>query len=191
MGSTFASESMPGAGEPGARSYLDLSVASISHANSNGSATGLGAKGLLAIGPDAGGRGRRLAGQMERNMKWLALAVGGGIGATLRYALSVWVDQRLLAGFPWGTFAVNVIGSLLVGFLITWLDHRHPGSATLRLFLITGLLGAFTTFSTFSVETLQLIEAGRLAQATFNAAGSVLACVLAVMAGVGIARSLG
>ncbi|MCH7599538.1 MAG: fluoride efflux transporter CrcB [Myxococcales bacterium] len=124
-------------------------------------------------------------------MKWLVLAVGGGIGASLRYALSIWVDQRIASTFPWGTLSVNFVGSFLLGLLISWLDQRGLTSPDLRLFLITGMLGAFTTFSTFSMETLRLIESGRLPLAAANMAGSVGVCLLAVVAGVALARSLG
>lgn len=124
-------------------------------------------------------------------MKWLVLAVGGGIGASLRYALSIWVDQRIMTSFPWGTLAVNFVGSFVIGLLITVLDQRGLTSPTLRLFLLTGVLGAFTTFSTFSIETLHLIEAGRLPLAAANMAGNVGVCLLAVAAGVALARGLG
>ena len=123
-------------------------------------------------------------------MKWLALAAGGGIGASLRYALSLWVDQRFASNFPWGTLSVNFVGSFLLGLLITVLDQRGLTSPAIRLFLITGVLGAFTTFSTFSIETLRLIETGRLPLAAANMAGSVGVCLLAVAVGVALARGL-
>jgi len=124
-------------------------------------------------------------------MKWLALVAGGGIGASLRYALSIWVDQRFSSSFPWGTLSVNFVGCFLIGLLITALDQRGLTSPALRLFLITGVLGAFTTFSTFSMETLQLIEFGRLPLAAANMAGSVGVCLLAAYTGVAAARGLG
>ncbi len=124
-------------------------------------------------------------------MKWVALLAGGGIGASLRYALSIWVDQRLVASFPWGTLLVNFVGSFLIGLLVSGLDQRGLTSPALRLFLITGVLGAFTTFSTFSLETVRLIDAGRLSLAAANMAGSVLVCLLAAIAGIALARSLG
>ncbi len=123
-------------------------------------------------------------------MKWLALLAGGGIGATLRYALSIWVDQRMLSSFPWGTLSVNFLGCFLIGLFVTGLEQRGLASPVLRLFLISGLLGAFTTFSTFSLETLHLIEAGRLPLAAVNVASGVLVCLLAAAAGVSLARNL-
>jgi CrcB protein len=124
-------------------------------------------------------------------MKWLALMAGGGVGASLRYALSIWVDQRLVSSFPWGTLLVNFVGSFLIGVLVTIFEERGLTSPALRLFWITGVLGAFTTFSTFSLETLRLMEAGRLYLATANIAGSVAVCVLAAFAGIAMGRSLG
>lgn len=123
-------------------------------------------------------------------MKWLALMAGGGIGAVLRYALTILVDQRMLSSFPWGTFIVNVVGCFAMGLLATWLDQRGLTSPATRLFWTTGLLGGFTTFSTFSLETIHLVAADRMLLATANAAGSVVVCVVAVMAGVAFARAL-
>jgi CrcB protein len=77
-----------------------------------------------------------------------------------------------------------------MGILATWLDQRGISSPTVRLFWVTGLLGAFTTFSAFSFETIKLIEDGKMLHATANAAGSVVACVFAVMAGIAVARAL-
>jgi CrcB protein len=124
-------------------------------------------------------------------MKWLALLAGGGIGASLRYALSVWVDQRMVSSFPWGTLLVNLIGSFLIGVLVSVFEQRGLTSPALRLFWITGVLGAFTTFSTFSLETTHLLEAGRLYLAAANVTASVVVCVLAAFGGIALARSLG
>jgi len=124
-------------------------------------------------------------------MKWVALMVGGAIGAALRYALTVFVDQRLAALFPWGTVAVNAIGCFLIGVLLPCFDQRELFSPTLRLFVFTGVLGAFTTFSTFSLETWRLVEAGRVGLAFANVAGSVLLCLAATFAGLALAKATG
>ncbi len=124
-------------------------------------------------------------------MKWLALMLGGGIGASLRYGLTVWVDQRVPTLFPWGTLAVNFLGCLLIGAMITAFDQRGYFSPVLRLFAITGVLGAFTTFSTFSLETWKLFEAGRAGLAAANVAGSLVACLVATFVGIALARYLG
>jgi CrcB protein len=120
----------------------------------------------------------------------LAIAGGGAVGAVLRY----WVSNGVYAfsgrGFPYGTLAVNVLGSLVMGFLFVWLLERLSNDLTLRAFLLIGLLGAFTTFSTFSVETLSLIESGQLARALANVLVSVVLCIAAAALGVLLARQI-
>ena len=120
----------------------------------------------------------------------LAIAGGGAIGALLRY----WVSSGvyLLAGrdFPYGTLVVNVLGSLLMGFLYIWLLERTLGGVAMRAFVLIGLLGAFTTFSTFSMETLNLMEAGHIGRAILNTLMSVVLCIGAAAMGVMLARQL-
>jgi CrcB protein len=124
-------------------------------------------------------------------VKWLALMAGGALGASLRYVLSAWVDQRMASIFPWGTLSVNFVGSLLIGLIAYQIQQRELASHTLQLFVITGVFGSFTTFSTFGLETFRLIESGRLPLAAANALGSVMVCLIAVAVGVNLARSLG
>ena len=120
----------------------------------------------------------------------LAIAGGGAVGALLRY----WVSSGvyLLAGrdFPYGTLVVNVLGSLLMGFLYIWLLERSLGGVAMRAFVLIGLLGAFTTFSTFSMETLNLMEAGQMGRAILNTLMSVVLCIGAAAMGVMLARQL-
>jgi len=120
----------------------------------------------------------------------LAIAGGGALGALLRY----WVSSATYAltgnAFPYGTLLVNVAGSLMMGFLYIWLLQRMLAGSALRAFLLIGLLGAFTTFSTFSVETLNLMESGQLMRAATNAVLSVVLCIGAAALGVAIARQL-
>jgi CrcB protein len=123
-------------------------------------------------------------------MKWLLLFAGGGAGAMLRYALSLWVDARSGPGFPWGTFAVNVTGCFAIGVLATLADEHAWISPTARLLLVSGLLGGFTTFSTFGMETWQLIEDGAGWLALANAGGSLAAGVAAVVLGALLTRQL-
>lgn len=119
-----------------------------------------------------------------------AIASGGAVGAVLRYWVSTGVYAFSGRGFPYGTLAVNVLGSLVMGFLFVWLLERLSNDLTLRAFLLIGLLGAFTTFSTFSVETLNLIESGQLARALANVLLSVVLCVAAAALGVLLARQI-
>lgn len=116
----------------------------------------------------------------------LVVAAGGAIGAVMRYGVNAGFAGR--AAFPWATLAVNISGSLLFGFLAIWLSERLPMAAELRAFALVGVLGAFTTFSTFSFETLALLQEGAIARAAANALASVVLCVLAAAAGVWLAR---
>ncbi|GAC1329990.1 MAG: hypothetical protein NVSMB13_17830 [Mycobacteriales bacterium] len=112
----------------------------------------------------------------------LGIAVAGAIGAPARYLLDGWLTRRLRRGFPWGTFVVNVSGSLLLG-LVAGLGLYHGLPHTPRLLLATGFCGAYTTFSTFSYETVRLVETGSTAGAVANTLGSLLAGLLAAAAG--------
>ena len=120
----------------------------------------------------------------------LAIAGGGAVGAVLRYWVSSGVYALTGRGFPYGTLVVNVLGSVVMGFLYVWLLERMPGGVALRAFLLVGLLGAFTTFSTFSLETLNLMEAGQIARAVLNTLLSVVLCVAAAALGVMLARQI-
>lgn len=120
----------------------------------------------------------------------LAIAAGGAIGALLRYWISSGVYAWLGRGFPYGTLAVNVLGSLLMGYLYIAMIERMALSMEWRAFALIGLLGAFTTFSTFSIETLNLLEQADYGKALGNMLLSVVACVGAAYAGVMLARQL-
>jgi CrcB protein len=120
----------------------------------------------------------------------LAIATGGALGALLRYWTSLAVHSKLGAGFPYGTLTVNVIGSLLMGFLYVWFVDRLAMGPAVRGFLFIGVLGAFTTFSTFSLETLNLIESGQPGKAILNVVISVIVCVTAAGLGVLAARQI-
>ncbi len=115
----------------------------------------------------------------------LVVAAGGAIGAAFRYAVMLAVGR---GAFPWATLLVNVSGSLLFGFLAIWLSARWPLAAELRAFLLVGVLGAFTTFSTFSWETLGLLQEGEITRAGVNMLASVALCVLAAAAGMWLGR---
>ncbi len=119
---------------------------------------------------------------------WIFLA--GGAGALLRYGLGGAVQARAGDGFPWGTLAVNVAGCFAIGVLATAFEERSVLSAELRLAVLVGLLGGFTTFSTFGLETWRLLEDAELGRAAANVIGSLVACLVAVVAGVTVARWL-
>ena len=120
----------------------------------------------------------------------LFIAVGGAFGAVLRYLGSTAVYAWLGRGFPYGTLFVNVLGSLIMGVLAILLIERISTGPELRALLLIGLLGSFTTFSTFSIETLNLIEQADLVKAGLNILLSVGACILATWLGVSVARQL-
>ena len=124
-------------------------------------------------------------------MKALVLiAIGGAFGAVFRYGASLGVYSLLGRGFPYGTLFVNVTGSLLIGLLSVLFLERYTIDPEWRAAILVGLLGSFTTFSTFSMETLALLEQGDISRASLNIVLSVFICLLAVWAGVIIGRQL-
>ena len=120
----------------------------------------------------------------------LFLAVGGAIGAVLRYGASISVYSVLGRGFPYGTLFVNVSGSLLMGVLSVLMLERFDLGPEWRVAVLVGVLGSFTTFSTFSFETLSLLEQGDMMRALANMVLSVVLCLLAVWFGVLLGRQL-
>lgn len=114
---------------------------------------------------------------------WIAVAAGGALGALLRFAVSRGAARLFGTAFPWGTLIVNAAGAFAIGFLVAWFSLRLSASPALRALLLTGLLGALTTFSTFSVETLALAQSGALARAGVNVAVNVGASLVLVWLG--------
>ncbi|MDO9106612.1 MAG: fluoride efflux transporter CrcB [Methylovulum sp.] len=113
-----------------------------------------------------------------------AVALGGSCGAVLRFLMSSGIYHWLGRGFPYGTLAVNVIGSFLLGLLTEALIlNRIPLTLEYRAAILVGFIGAFTTFSTFSLETVYLLEQGHTAKAVCNVSVSIIACLLAVWIG--------
>ncbi|HEU4327564.1 MAG TPA: fluoride efflux transporter CrcB [Roseiflexaceae bacterium] len=121
----------------------------------------------------------------------LLVALGAAVGANARYLLSSWAVKHWGAAFPYGTLLINVLGSLGIGLVMGLLAQRPDAGPAWQPMLVTGFLGGFTTFSTFSFETYRLITAGQLGQATLYAAGSVALGLAAVFAGLWLARGLG
>ena len=118
------------------------------------------------------------------SLGWAAFLVAAATGALLRYLLDGMIADRTEGTFPWGTFVINVSGSLLSGFL-TGLALYHAFPATPKVVLVTGFCGAYTTFSTFTFETVRLIEESALTEAALNLGGSLVAGTIA--AGIGLA----
>ncbi len=123
-------------------------------------------------------------------LRTMAIAFGGAAGALLRYWVSGAVYEWLGKDFPYGTLCVNVLGSFFMGFLYVLLLERMDVNPEWRAVLMIGLLGAFTTFSTFSLETLNLIEAGEQIKAGLNVLLSVCVCVSVCWAGMILGRQL-
>ena len=123
-------------------------------------------------------------------MRLLIVGMGGFIGANARYLLGGWVHERWGTAFPYGTFVINVSGSFILG-LFAPLALRYAWNEQWRLFIAIGFVGAYTTFSTFEYETLQLIaEGGRYRAAAVNLLGSVVVGFIAAYAGLVLARLL-
>ncbi|MCZ2806853.1 fluoride efflux transporter CrcB [Modestobacter sp. VKM Ac-2983] len=122
-------------------------------------------------------------------MGYLAAALGGVLGAVARWGVAGAFPSSA-GGWPWATLLVNLTGCALIGVLLAVLLARHPDSAWLRPFLATGVLGGYTTFSTFAVETVQLVEGGAALLAGGYVLVSVIGGVLAVLAGLTAGRAV-
>ena len=120
----------------------------------------------------------------------LAIGIGGAIGSLLRFWMSTWVHSFAGRGFPYGTLTVNVLGCLVMGVLFVVLTERLSDNVVLRAGLLIGVLGGFTTFSSFSIETFNLMEQGAHLKALANMALSLVLCVGGTWLGVIIGRQL-
>jgi fluoride exporter len=122
-------------------------------------------------------------------MGYLIVFLGGGIGAALRHGVNLTAARLAGTAFPYGTVSVNVVGSLAMGLIAAYFAFRGDASQHWRLFLTTGILGGFTTFSAFSLDVALLYERGELGLAALYVAVSVAASIAALFAGFALVRS--
>jgi fluoride exporter len=128
-----------------------------------------------------------LVGQMK---SFLLVFVGGGLGASLRHAVNMASARGLGTAFPWGTFIINISGSLVMGLIAGFLAFKGEASQPWRLFVMTGILGGYTTFSAFSLDAALLYERGEIASALFYVLGSVILSIAGLFAGLALVRHL-
>jgi CrcB protein len=118
----------------------------------------------------------------------LAVGIGGIVGANLRWQVGEWAADRWATPFPWGTLVINLTGSFVLGLYLTLVTERFAGRPLTRLFFATGLLGAYTTFSTFAYETVRLLQYGHLVTAAAYVGASLVFGLAASIAGIAVAR---
>ncbi|MDO9294554.1 fluoride efflux transporter CrcB [Bradyrhizobium sp.] len=121
---------------------------------------------------------------------YLLVFVGGGLGASLRHAVNMISARGLGTAFPWGTFIINISGSIVMGLIAGYLAFKGGASQPWRLFLMTGILGGYTTFSAFSLDAVLLYERGEIASALFYVLGSVVLSIAGLFAGLALVRHL-
>ena len=121
---------------------------------------------------------------------YLWVALGGMVGANTRYLVSLWAARRFGIRFPYGTFIINISGSTVMGLIAGYLAFKGAASQPWRLFLMTGILGGYTTFSAFSLDTALLYERGELALAALYVVGSVGLSIAGLFAGLALVRWL-
>ena len=121
-------------------------------------------------------------------MSYLLVFVGGGLGATLRHLINVTCARCLGTGFPWGTFIINITGSTVMGLIAGYLAFKGEASQPWRLFLMTGILGGYTTFSAYSLDAALLYERGELGLAALYVIGSVVLSIAGLFAGLALVR---
>lgn len=123
-------------------------------------------------------------------MSIISIAIGGAAGSLCRYGMSNGIYLLLGRGFPYGTLAVNILGSFIMGSVYILMIERASISEELRAGITIGLLGAFTTFSTFSIETINLIESGEILKAGLNVLFSVTLCISGCWLGMNLSRQI-
>jgi CrcB protein len=126
----------------------------------------------------------------EGQMNYLLVFVGGGLGASLRHFVNVTCAKCIGIEFPWGTFIINITGSIVMGLIAGYLAFKGEASQAWRLFLMTGILGGYTTFSAFSLDFAVLYERGALGLAAAYVLGSVILSIAGLFAGLWLIRTL-
>ena len=124
-------------------------------------------------------------------MSYLLVFIGGGLGAMLRYAMTATSARAFGTHFPWGTFIINITGSTAMGLIAGYLAFKGEASQPWRLFIMTGVLGGYTTFSAFSLDAGLLYERGDIGLALAYVLGSVLLAIAGLFAGLAIVRQFG
>jgi CrcB protein len=124
-------------------------------------------------------------------MGYLIVFLGGGVGAALRHGVNLLASRLIGIGFPAGTLTVNVVGSLIMGLLAAWFAFKGDASQHWRLFLTTGVLGGFTTFSSFSLDVGVLYERGAVGMAAIYVIASLVLSIAGLIAGLALVRSFG
>jgi CrcB protein len=122
-------------------------------------------------------------------MGYVIVFLGGGLGAMLRHGVNLATARLLGSAFPWHTFLINITGSLVMGLIAGWFALKAGASQDWRLFLTTGILGGYTTFSAFSLDAALLYERGELGHAAFYVVGSVVLSIAGLFAGLWLVRS--
>jgi len=123
-------------------------------------------------------------------VSYILVFVGGGLGATLRHLINIICARCIAPGFPWGTFIVNVTGSTVMGLIAGYLAFKGEATQPWRLFLMTGILGGYTTFSAYSLDAALLYERGELLLAALYVVGSVVLSIAGLFAGLALIRHL-
>jgi fluoride exporter len=123
-------------------------------------------------------------------MGYLVVFVGAGIGGAMRHGINIWVARLMGTHFPWHTFVINISGSLVMGLVAGWFIHRSDPTGHIRLFLTTGILGGYTTFSAYSLDAVLLWERSEPLLAALYVGGSVVAAIAGLVFGLWIVRTM-
>jgi CrcB protein len=123
-------------------------------------------------------------------MRFLLICLGGAAGTAARYGVQVWARAALGTVFPWGTLFVNLLGSFLIGVIMYVGTHSEVMSVTTRMALVTGVMGGFTTYSSFNYETLSLVQERSLALSALNVGATLFGCWIAGVLGLVVGRRL-